>query len=224
MLKKFGCFMMIICATLMYGCGQMSINDYAKSHISQINYEYYVGEVQDFWLTVTTGKRERDFAQDGQNSTLVDYCILSVVPKNAQEYISLQYTVEIGESKYQGELEKSPFDNTFGKDLGISFDKNATMYVTILVDDKTQICKMKNISIDFEIDCEKAFGLGVSALQEDLLRMSNNMQESVDAYCKIISTDKKLDIYYWLISFVNQSGEQVAVIIDTNSGQVITKM
>ncbi|MBO5103051.1 MAG: PepSY domain-containing protein [Clostridia bacterium] len=223
-MKKFAylslCFVaMVFCFA---GCG-IKPEELAKNNLSELHLNYFTAETQSFTISMWSGFRENPYVIDGVKQQSVEFCVLNVVPKSGVKAFGLGYTVEINEETFNGELEESPFDDSFGADLEMKVDDLDSIFVYVIVDGETEIGKMTCISNAFKINQTQALDIAVSHLESELLDLCDNGNLSIEGYCKIISTDKNLGVYFWYINFVNSNGVQIAVVIDTTSGEIVAQ-
>lgn len=224
MIKKAICGVLIgLCGLFLSGCGGNNVVEIAKNSISELTLNYFVGETENFKVSMSSGLREQDYAVDGVRGDLVEFCVLSVVPVGGVDTFGLEYTVEINEDTHQGVFEQSPFDHSLASDLGLSVADSDEVFVYIILNNETEIAKLNCISSDFEIKETLAVNIAVEHLLPKISALLED-KKSIEGYCKVISSDKNLGIYFWYVSFVNTDFTRIAVIIDPASGEIIAEL
>ena len=207
---------------LLSGC-TASAEEIAKNNLAEIHYNYFTGSTQNFKVSMWSGVREEPYETNGIRESLVDFCVISVVPQNNVSTFGLSYTVEINSKTYNGEFEQSPFDKTLAADLEIQLNESDSIFAYIIVDGVTEISKMECISKNFGINSTQALDIAIKNYSQEILTLSNNGKISLEGYCKIISTDKNLGVYFWYIRFVNVDKKEISMVIDTNTGEIVAK-
>ena len=212
-----------LCVAFMFaGCG-VTAEDLTKNHLAELQNNFFVGTTQNFKVSLWSGTREEPYEPNGELGELVDFCIISVVPVGDVNTFGLNYTVEVNDMTYNGEFEKSPFDNSLAADIGVSVEDTDTIYAYIIMDGVSEVGKLECVSSGFAIKNTDALNIVVDNFGENILTLSNNGEIPVEAYCKIISTDKNLGVYFWYVRVVNAEGQDISVVIDPNSGEIIAK-
>lgn len=215
-----------LCLTIIFcfaGCS-VKPEELAKNNLSLLHLNYFVGQTQNFSISLWSGYREEPYNLDGKKGELKEFCVVNVVPTSDIDTFGLGYTVEINEATYDGTFEQSPFDNSLGKDLEVKVNDTDSIYVYIIVNGESEISKVECISSNFQINQTQALDIAIEYASEKILTLSNNGETSIEGHCKIISTDKNLGIYFWLVSFINENGDKFALIIDTTTGEIVTEM
>ena len=226
-MKKTFAFARPLCFCLSFlfilsGCGQ-KIEEMVKTSLSEVHYNYFVGQTSNFNISMWSGVREEPYSADGVSENKVDFCVLNVVPNSSDiDTYGLTDTIEINDKTLTGEFENSPFDSSLATDLKLTLTDTDSIFVYIVWDGQTEIGKMSCISQDFKINYSQALDIALEALQDEILTLTNE-NKKIETYCKIISTDKNLGVYFWYVDIVNQSGDQVAVVIDNTTGEIVAK-
>lgn len=204
------------------GCG-ISVEELTKNYLAELHNHYFVGSTQNFRVSMWSGTREEPYEPNGVRENLVDFCVLSVVPIGDVNTFGLGYTVEINDKTYNGEFEQSPFDRSLAADLETQISDTDSIFVYIIVDGVSEISKMECISCDFAINNVAALNIAAENIGENILTLADNGNKSIEGYCKIISTDRNLGVYFWYVRFINTDGDDIAIVIDTTSGEIMAK-
>lgn len=213
------CFVAV--CVLLGGCSGATINEIAKNNLSEIVMNYFVGNTQKFSINMSSGVRENPYQLDGISNDLVEFCVLTIIPNEGVVANGVEYTVEVNEVSYEGVFENSPFDKSLASDLEIALQPADEIYVYIILNEETEIAKLECITNTFEINQTEAVDLAIEHSFDKLIDLSNDNTESIEGYCKVITTDKNLSIYFWYVSFVNTQNKIVAVVINPNTGEIV---
>lgn len=212
-----------LCVAFLFAGCNLSIEELAKNSISEIHNHYFTGSTQNFKISMWSGLREEPYEQNGIKENLVDFCVVSVVPLNGVSTYGLGYTVEVNSQTYNGEFEQSPFDKTLATDLKIGLSDSDSIFAYITFDGVTEISKMECISCNFKVNNTKAVEIAIETVGDNLISLANNGKTGIEGCCKIISSDKNLGIYFWYVRFINTEGQELVVVIDTSTGEVMAK-
>lgn len=215
---------LLVVTTIMFvGCSSNKLPEIAKNSISELHINYFSGKTQNFDVAMWSGLREEPYAVDGVKNDLVEFCVLSVVPKLGFDAQAVEYTAEINKQSHSGVFERSPFDRSFASDLKISLSDADEIYVYLILNGETEIAKLDCISSQFKVNNTQAIDIAVQhfAQNTDLLTKS---KKGVEGQCKIISTDQNLGIYFWYVCFFNAQNERIAVVINPDSGEIVADM
>ncbi len=206
----------------MCSCGGPNLEAQCKNNISDIRYNFFSGESDSWNISLTTGKRESPYVLDGKSEQLVDFGILSITPKNLDIYGVFTYLIEIDDLKFEGEFEKSPFDNSFAADIGSMCSNEAEIFVYISDGQNEEVGKLSCISKEFFVDAETSLQICINEYSEDIKEFLSNCEFEI--YIKIItdmnsvSNDK-----FWYVMFLKDNGEFFSFIVDPIKSEIIAK-
>lgn len=222
-MKKCGLMAMILTmCVVLAGCSGHSIEEVAKNSISELHINYFSGSTQNFAVSMWSGLREEPYSADGVKNDMVEFCILSIVPKDGFDAQAVEYTAEINGQTFSGTFERSPFDKSYASDLNTSLGDGDEIFVYLILNGETEIAKLSSISAKFAVKNTQAIDIFVEHFASNP-QVCDNLSTSVEGYCKIISTDQSLGICFWYVCFFNAQNERVAVVIDPQSGQIVAE-
>lgn len=214
-MKKFFCIIMIALFVLS-GC--------MGDNFDKVSYKqssYLIGECEEFSLTVISGHRESPYLMDGERGDLVEFCTITLKPRQNEIVDSYVYEVNVGEKAYTGSLNKDTFGTTLSGDIGVDVGEELTV-ITIKWGDNVREIMLENMMANALISQTDALKLAGDSLSDTL----NNLEEgdSREVYIKFVSDivgDES--IYYWYVAYVGKGGRYSAVLIDIVSGDIIAK-
>ena len=90
-----------------------------KANTAEIRQFYMEGKTEDYDVNLICGMREKDYKINGYCTEPIEFGVLTFKMKNIEDYdINIaQYVIFIGTSRFDGVLEKNPFDSTLVADL-----------------------------------------------------------------------------------------------------------
>ena len=75
--KVFITLSLVLVMVCVAGCGK-TINNYVQENMSEITKDYFFGENDDFYATLSVGEREDDYLYNGTSTDKVDFALLIV--------------------------------------------------------------------------------------------------------------------------------------------------
>ena len=222
-MKKIFYLLPIFCffALTLTGCSGADINTYIKSNVSENCSCYFVGETNNFYVNLFSGKREQPYKLDGVANKMVDYTIVSVQKRGDVSFNELQYCIEIDDKTYEGAFSPNPYDNTLDTDLEIAVSADSKIFVYIKLADNTEVASLNNVSNNFLINSTTALDIAV----DEVIAAKPEIDKSLTYECfiQVLNKDDNAHLYFWIVNIVSSSGDMYNIIIDTTTGQVLAK-
>lgn len=227
-MKKFLCVLSaIVCGVLMVGCGS---SEKAKadfnSHLIEVRNNLFVGEGDNYYASLCTGQREQDYALDGVVNELTPFGIVTLgrLDNERLNNDSYPFTLVVDGENIVGSLEKSPYDNTYSADIEREIPEEATVVLQVVVDGTNFDQSLENISSTFTVSKDSALNIACETLTESIENMSDEQGNSSEAFIKILKDySGESNRYYWYVGIISPEGKTSGVLIDTMSGEVISK-
>ena len=210
--------MMIGCAMLS-GCG-LNVKSDVLNNLSDVRYFVFVGQSDGVVANLMCGMRENPYSYDGKSNKKTEFGVITVFFKNRPSE-DLHYSLSVGKSSYAGVLEENPYNHSFMADIQKIVDGEG-VYLTIegVVDGMQLMPESK----DWAVQYDKALDIAYEVLEEKLMGLYSSRRFCGECYLKIVLDQSSIDNpYYWCFMYVGQNGESGSVIIDVNSGEVLTK-
>lgn len=212
---------MLVCIMLA-GCNKVLSG--AKNNISEVRQNIYIGQTDSIVASFMSGKREEDYVINGVSTPLIEFGVIAVSLQNVNVGYSKtgQYTLLHGDQNFSGTLQLNPFDNSYVADIGQIIDGDS-MTITVTIGSFSDEVRLTKANTSWNIDHNEALKIACKCLKSDLKDWTKKGFDG-EVYIKIIHDSKISDKdYFWYVSFVNTSGSQHSVIIDTNTGKILTK-
>ena len=201
-------------------CGQ-NIHQKCKNNLADLRYNYFEAETENWAVSLTSGMRESPYNIDGISSDLVEFTIVTIVPKTSKINIGYAYQVDINEESFEGQFEKSPYDDSYAVDLGVKVEDEDEIYVYINDGQSSEVAKLECISKNFQLTAEDALFLAVDNATTEI---NTNLKNNFEVYVKIITdVNKQFNDKFWYVLFVDEEDNEITVILDPNSGEIILK-
>lgn len=225
-MKKFLCALsLILVAVYFVGCGkEQKAVDTINNHIIELRNNLFVGGDEKYYATFVTGEREDPYALDGKVNERVPFGIVTLsstknLPLDNDNYA---FVLTINGEEKTGKLEKSPYDNTYSADVGVSVEDNAEIKLKVNIGADNFDQTLYNESKNFKISQKEAIAIAGKELANeiDTLLQGGN----VEAMVKILKDySGETNRYFWYVGIVSNDGNAYGVLIDTSTGEIVSK-
>ena len=215
---------LVICAVTCCGCDQRASDVDWTKRVNYYQTAYYCGGVTGLNVNISVGQQEETPVIDGNVGKLIPFARLTVVPLTAQ-YVTPEYTFELtGETgKISGKLIKEVFGSSFYVDLdkfdsiGAPTSVRVTYGETIAVDIPLADKMADKLTYDQALDI---------AVREYADQLSSDTSDTCVREISLRFAGDKRNVdnpYYWYVTIATSPEEYMALLIDSQSGKVITK-
>lgn len=226
--KAFCALVLVVVTVSFYGCKKKAevVVDNINNHIIESRNAIFAGANDNFFATFCVGEREEPYALDGVVNEKVPFGIVTFSRRDNKALLenSYPFSLTINGEAITGELEKSPYDNTYSADIGQSVGDDAEISLTVNGENITFNETLFNESKNFQVSQAQAISIAGEELKDVISEMLNAEDNSCEAMVKIMkdySSDSNK--YYWYVGMVCSNGKTAGILIDTNSGEVISK-
>lgn len=217
----------LICGIALVGCGNNSKNETNfNNHLIEVRNNLFAGQDQIYYATVCTGEREEDYALDGVVNNLVPFGIVTISRLdnemlNMDEY---QFTLVVNGENISGTVEKSPYDNTYSADIEKIIPNDAEITLELNIDGNTFSQPLTNVSETFAVSKDKAISIACEQLKDSIKKLSKEEGNYSEAFVKILKDySGDSNRYYWYIGIISPEGQTSGVLLDSSTGDVISK-
>lgn len=221
-MKKF-CVFLCLCAMCFMFCGcQQDVKNDLLDNLSDVRYNVFAGQNTELTANLMCGIREISYAYDGISNKKCEFGIITVSLKDKKDYENISYTLIIGESEIKGTLDENPYDHTFMTDIERIIGTENSVYLTLdgIVTNMLLVCE----SATWQVQYADAIDIAFSCLETEITNFYQSKKLCAEGYLKIIfDQNSTTNPFYWYFGVVGQNGESVAVIIDPQTGLIITK-
>lgn len=215
---------LILCSFFLVGCNKMY--NLVKNNVSEMRINYYVGKSSNLYVSFITGFREQNYIIDGKNTTAVEFGVVSFKLLNDALITSEELTFEliVDGKKYDGSLQKNPYDNTFVADIQSQVKGVKNIIAKIVDKQNVYDVSLQSVIKDWKVDHELALKIACKELKNELETYVINGIFRGEVYVRIINNANMTnDKYFWYVNFVAEDGKTTAVIIDPITKEVLAK-
>lgn len=196
-------------------CGK-TLDGYVLDNMAEITKEYYFGENDDIFVTLSVGEREEDYLLNGQATELVDYSLLVIKFKEENILRAITLVVQSGEDSADVEAEYNSFNNSYMVD--IVDDITIGEDFSIVYDGQTVTLSKQNFAINYE----NALQIACENLSDELEAQKSYNHFNAECYLRVMSgLDNDFSELYWCFTCLNYEGESFTVVISTADGSIL---
>ncbi len=173
-----------------------------------------------------TGEREDPYILDGVPRELTEFGVITLLFKIPTDdfYGVPTYKLTIDDNYYEGEFEKNPFDTTYVADIKSKTSDNCQVYLLVEWNNLHETTKLEPRNIEWEYDWKKALELATDNCEDIVDKLIIDGELQAEVHVQIITDPSGLtEQYFWYISIYGTDGSSVTIVIDPQSGEVVSK-
>lgn len=220
MLKKVALgFMLTLVVVSLFGCG-MSTMGLVEENMSELTKVYYMAENNDFYCTLSSGVREKNYLMNGESGEVTDFALLTIVPNQNVSGSLIKAHVKIDGVESEVELEINGLNHNFMVDLEKAFSGNEVVEVTY----EGVGLVLENVSNDFSVDYNKAIEIACKEMNEQIVAKKKFSNLNAECYLRVL--DKKanqFDSVFWCFTVLNVDNESYSIVLSAEDGTVLAK-
>lgn len=201
------------------GCGK-TINNHVKENMSEITKDFYFGENDSVYATLSVGERESSYLYNGQSTESVDFALLTLTFKNGSSLNTVEVVLNDGTNSYDVELMSDDMSVDFMADIVNLFSFGEAFTLTY----NNENVELTRISDEFGIDYQEALNIACENLKEELesCKIYNNF--NAECYLRVLrEKENNFDNLYWCFTCLNYEGESFSIVFSTVDGEILAK-
>ena len=201
------------------GCGK-TINNHVEENMSEITKDFYFGENDSFYATLSVGERESSYLYNGQSTESVDFALLTLTFKNGSGLNTVEVVLNDGANSYDVELMSDDMSVDFMADIVNLFSFGEAFTLTY----NNENVELTRISDEFGIDYQEALNIACENLKEELesCKIYNNF--NAECYLRVLrEKENNFDNLYWCFTCLNYEGESFSIVFSTVDGEILAK-
>ena len=201
------------------GCGK-TINNHVEENMSEITKDFYFGENDSVYATLSVGERESSYLYNGQSTESVDFALLTLTFKNGSSLNTVEVVLNDGTNSYDVELMSDDKSVDFMADIVNLFSFGEAFTLTY----NNENVELTRISDEFGIDYQEALNIACENLKEELesCKIYNNF--NAECYLRVLrEKENNFDNLYWCFTCLNYEGESFSIVFSTVDGENLAK-
>ncbi|MDD4815933.1 MAG: hypothetical protein PHQ62_02185 [Clostridia bacterium] len=221
-MKKFKILAIIFAVAIIFCSCKFDIQGEVLDNISDVRYNLFEAKTENLTATLMCGMRESPYAYDGVSNSKCEFGIITITYKVRPETEAIPYTLRVGSAVFEGNLEENPFDHTYMVDIEKIVDNTAS--ICLKLENFDSELQMACISSNWAVQYDNALTIAMQGVEDDLLQFFSSKKFLAECYLKIIFDQKSTTSpYFWYFGIIGENGTTVALIIDTETGEILTK-
>ena len=221
-MKKLVC-LMLVCGILFLaplGCGQ-TLSAAIEDNMSEIRRNVFEGQNDSLKVSFMSGEREDPYEYNGISEKNIDFGIFTVYFNEFIGNYKVPFVATINEEKFEGMLEKNPYNESYMVDIEKSAADDAEIIISI---NNMPAVVLENISSTWQVDYNQALELGKTYLNDELNEIYSSGKFQAECYLKHITDEKFISgQYFWSFYVVDTKFVRHTVMFDVNSGDLLVK-
>lgn len=205
----------VLCLTLFVACNKKAVEE--KSSICRSVDCVYIGESEAFALSVECGSREKVFIADGVATDVLPFAELSVTPLVAHDYTTMDFVINGEGATLSGSLTADNFGE-FRQELSLEFKP---LSVTLKIGETSQTIDVQNV-LEGKLTSADVINIAKTEFAERISAdTAENGELKREIYVKLISGDR--ENFYYYVSFIGEGVDYWALLINPETGEVVSK-
>lgn len=202
-------FTVLATVSTLFGCQKQTR---LQESLSRLREDVYVGESENYRLTVYPELRESPMISDGKISQLKNVVILKLQVKNG---LSGEFTVSFSTDKtYEETFSFSAFSDCYVSSIEVEKLPDKPIIVTICHDEETEtintLSQLKSSTITYTAALNAAYKAKKDYLDE---KMQNGVFGG-EIYLRLIAENDK---NYWFVGFITEKGTLCLLLSDSGA-------
>ncbi|MDD4350847.1 MAG: hypothetical protein PHP83_01485 [Clostridia bacterium] len=224
MKKKIFTLILLALITVAFGC--KANNLMLQKHLIERRDNLFLYNDSTYCASFYTGEREEPYELDGEVNELVEFGIIIFYAHNQYKLSAESYPFElhVNDEIFTGNLERNDSDKTYSIDIEKTAPADAVVTLKVALPSANFEQTLVNVSKDFVITQNQAIkiaGEELSSVLKDILKSNKN----VEVIVKMLKdfSDSESTKYYWYVGIVSSDGTTAGILIDTQTGEIISK-
>lgn len=212
-------------AIALVACGEKA--DEIDQIMNKISYReecVMTGDNTDFHVKYVKGVKEESFVADGKCENVKEFASITLRPINVDmlgyEY---SYTLTGTEGSLSGKFTKNVLGGSYSHNITVPTAIGVVTGVSIIYNEQNVAIELKDRTAD-GITSDKAIEYAYNALKEELKDSFVDGEFNREVYVRFINDRQNPQSkYLWYVSFMKDNAHYNSVLIDPESGKIITK-
>lgn len=198
-------------------CNKNKTADEEYSNVSRSVSALYTGESETYSVTVERGMRENDFIADGTATDVRDFAEITVTPLKVHDYTSIGFSLANGATSLSGTVTSDDFGEFKVSLSELDFQP---LSVTLSVGEAVETVDLQNV-LENKLTSSDVINIAKTEFADRIAAESQGGALSREIYVKLITGDR--ENYYYYVSFIGEGVDFWALLINPETGAVISR-
>lgn len=209
----------ILCITLLLvalcACNKKDTQE-SKDNVSRLTQAFYAGESDLFAVTIESGRREKNFIADGVAKDVGDFTELVVIPLKTNDFKTLAYVISADDKTLSGEIQCG-VSGEFVASIALDFVPKT---ITVTAGEEKSDIELSSV-LEGKLSALDVINIAKDALKDKIDKEYEEGKAEREIYVKLITADR--ESYYYYVSFIGEGVDYWAMLIDPESGTIISR-
>ena len=198
-----------------YACNKVE-EPKKESNVSRQVLSFYAGENEDFAVTLEFLEKEKPFVADGITNEVVSTVQLVILPLKVHNTDQYNFALKNQESTYSGTVKGNQFGE-YAIDLTIDF-----VPASITIGEGESACTIDFVNVlDGKLTSQDVINIAESEFAERISQCKESGEYHREIYVKLITGDR--EHYYYYVSYIGEGVDYWALLINPETGAVVSK-
>ncbi len=200
---------------IFYACNKVE-EPKKESNISRQVLSFYAGENDDFAVTLEFLEKEKPFMADGVTKEVVSTVQLVILPLKVHGTDQYSFALKNQESTYSGTVKGNQFGE-YAIDLTIDF-----VPTSIAIGEGDNACNIDFVNVlQGKLTSKDVINIAESEFAERIAQCKESGEYHREIYVKLITGDR--EHYYYYVSYIGEGVDYWALLINPDTGAVVSK-
>lgn len=217
-------FIVILIGVCLFSSCNNKYENLLKSNTAEVREFIMEGKSEGINASLVCGMREKDYKINGYATELIEFGVLTFEIENIENYddSKANYVLFVGTNRFDGILEKNPFNGTLVADIKQIIDREANVIAKIIIGEFKREIRLNVIGMDWKVDVEQVYEIVASNFKAQISTLNSNNIFNGEVYIKILNdADIYKGDYYWYVSIISRKGGTLSMIISPYSKEIL---
>ncbi len=206
-------FSLLAPLALLAGCGKSGY-DYTR-HISEAREDIFRAETEEFSVTLSFGKREYPYADDGVACPLTPLAEISLVGKTGEDYA----VYVAGEKEWGGEMSYRNVRGDYYYSESVDTFPEGSVTLRVEWGEERREIVATSVKTEHTLTPQEALGYAVAAEKESLERLTEQGAFMGEFRVRLL----RRDATYYYVGIVDKNGRTISLLLDSETGEVLAR-
>lgn len=217
-------FFLLLCSIIFLSSCSGKYENLLKSNTAEVREFVLEGKSENVTASLVCGKREKEYIVNGYATKLVDFGVLTFEKTDGFEDELAKFVLLVGTIKFDGDLQKNPFDMSLVADIKTIINQTQKVSVQLIFENKTIDFKLELVNKNWKVDSEKVYEILAKKVSKDIDNFIVKNEFEAEVYIKIINDfDDNVSDYYWYICIIGRKGSRLSLIISPITQEILAK-
>ena len=214
----------VIISVLIFGGCDTTLERCLISNVAEVSEFVVSGREDGVFASLMCGMRESDYKMNGYATTLIPFGIITI---NLGDMDSLNvdkanFVLFVGTEKFNGELEKNPYDETFVADIGKIVDKDKNIKLDMLLGDWFKTIELVKVDQGWSVDTRDCLKILIDNYNQEVKSFIQDDVFEGEVYVKIKDDyDMYSSDYFYYVSVIGRRGNYINMLISCYTGEIL---